>query len=138
MRTPVISLWQPWAQWVLLGWKTIETRTHPRFASLEGKRIGIHVAQKWDPEWRSLAEQWLTPKQIEATEGFLRMGSFIGATAFVERHRKLLGQDGYSALIDCGSTQRWGLDLTHLETIEAIPCKGKQGIWYFDLPQVAA
>ena len=54
LRSPeeltVISLWRPWCFWVMLGWKTIETRTHDRFANMMGKRIGIHAAQKWDDE----------------------------------------------------------------------------------------
>ena len=41
-----ISLHQPWATFVTLKWKTIETRTHQRFKSLVGKRIAIHAAQK--------------------------------------------------------------------------------------------
>lgn len=44
----VITLWQPWATWVVLGWKTIETRLHPRFASLAGQVIGIHAGLKFD------------------------------------------------------------------------------------------
>ena len=43
-----ISLYQPQATWVALKWKTIETRTHHRFKSLEGKRIVIHATQKTD------------------------------------------------------------------------------------------
>lgn len=31
-----ISMWQPWAWWVMRGWKTIETRTHNRFKGLAG------------------------------------------------------------------------------------------------------
>jgi len=43
-----ISLHQPWATWVCLKWKTIETRTHERFKSLKGQQIAIHAAQKID------------------------------------------------------------------------------------------
>jgi len=45
-----ISLWQPWATWVSLGWKTIETREHDRFKSLIGQRIAIHAAIKVDED----------------------------------------------------------------------------------------
>jgi hypothetical protein len=54
---PIISLWQPWAQWVALGWKLIESRTHNRFKSLLTKRIGIHASAKWDAEWSMQAGQ---------------------------------------------------------------------------------
>lgn len=43
-----ISLHQPWATWVAVGWKTIETRTHDRFKRLTGRRIVIHSARKID------------------------------------------------------------------------------------------
>lgn len=45
-----ISLHQPWATWVAMGWKTIETRTHHMFKNLKGQRIAIHAAQKIDYE----------------------------------------------------------------------------------------
>jgi hypothetical protein len=40
-----ISLHQPWATWITMKWKTIETRTHARFACLKGQRIAIHAAK---------------------------------------------------------------------------------------------
>jgi predicted transcriptional regulator len=39
----VITLWQPWASFIALGWKTIETRTHDRFKNLVCERIAIHA-----------------------------------------------------------------------------------------------
>jgi hypothetical protein len=44
----VISLHQPWATFVVMNWKTIETRTHQRFKNLIGERIAIHAAQHID------------------------------------------------------------------------------------------
>ena len=48
-----ISLWQPWATFVSVGWKTIEPRTHQRFNGLIGQQIAIHAARKIDRlgEW---------------------------------------------------------------------------------------
>ena len=43
-----ISLWQPWATFVALKWKTIETRDHDKFKKLVGQRIAIHSARKID------------------------------------------------------------------------------------------
>jgi hypothetical protein len=43
-----ISLWQPWATFVTLKWKTIETRDHAGFFSLVGQRIAIHAAKRFD------------------------------------------------------------------------------------------
>jgi hypothetical protein len=43
----VITLKQPWATWVLWGWKIVETRLHNQFGSLMNKRIGIHAGLGW-------------------------------------------------------------------------------------------
>ena len=127
---PIISLWQPWAQWLALGWKTIESRTHPRFASLEGKTIGIHAALMWDKEAIELASPYLTPAQIAQTEKFPRVGGSIICTATVSAHRVLLPSDAQRALIECTSIRRFGLIVSSVKPIEPIPAKGKQGIWY--------
>ena len=126
----VISLWMPWAFWVSLKWKPIETRLHRRFASLVGKRIGIHCSLKWDNMAIDAAAKYLTPEQIIHTKNMLRMGGAVICTALVESFRKLTAEDSPLALIDCGSTERYGLILKDVETVEAIPCKGRQGIFY--------
>lgn len=45
-----ISLWQPWAQLVVLGIKTLETRSWPCPPSLIGERIAFHAAKRVDGE----------------------------------------------------------------------------------------
>lgn len=127
---PVIILWQPWGNWIALGWKTIETRTHQRFALLAGKTIGIHVGLQWDNYALSLAAPYLNADQIMRTANFIEIGGAIIATAKVKEHRLLNEKDSPFALIDCKHTQRWGLILENVKVIEAIPAKGKQGIWY--------
>ena len=130
---PIISLWQPWASWVMLGWKTIETRTHDRFRSLRGKRIGIHAALKLDPDWPRVANPYLTDEQIERTHKFLNVGGAIIGTAEVFNYGLLSAHHSDMALTDCHNIDRYGLFLRSLETIEAIPAKGKQGIWYLPM-----
>ena len=134
MKTPVISMYGPWANWVGLGWKTIETRTHNRFKSLVGKRIGIHKALKWDDSALELAGPFLTELQVAKTKTFLRVGGAICWTAFVRDSRELDPLNSIDALIDCTHVTRYGLFLSDVRTIEMIPCKGKQGIWYYDIP----
>lgn len=129
-ETPIISLWQPWAEWVALGWKTIETRTHQRFKGLVGKRIGIHVALKWDDSAIEVAGEYLGSVRRGMTAGFLRIGGAVICTAFVREHRKLGPLDNTRALIDCTHITRYGLILEDIQIIEAVPAKGKQGIWY--------
>ena len=127
---PIISLWMPWANWVMLGWKTIETRLHRRFTGLAGKRIGIHAACKWDDKAFAAAKPYLTYDQYARSENFLRIGGAILGTVGTSAHRLLQSWDAKYALIECSSVQRYGLVLYDPQTIEAIPAKGKQGIWY--------
>ena len=129
---PVISLWGPWANWVSLGWKTIETRTHKRFVSLVGRRIGIHVTSKWDDTAIDQARPYLTEAQICTSQRFLKIGGAIICTAWVKRFDVLSAKDSARSLIDCGSVRRYGLFLTEIMTIPLIAAKGKQGIWYHD------
>ena len=131
---PVISLWNPWAIWVGLGWKTIETRLHDKYASLCGKRIGIHAALKWDDTAMDAARPYLTEYQYLASKDFLKVGGAIICTVRVRGVDWLSNSDSKSALIDCGSVRRFGLFLDDVQTIPMIGCKGKQGIWYYEIP----
>ncbi len=132
--TPCITLYSPWAYWVAFGWKTIETRTHDKFKSLVGKRIGIHVAQKYDKYAIDAAKTYITQEQIIVTEKFLKVNGLIICTAFVENFRELEDEDSKNAMIECAYTKRYGLFLKDVNLIEAIPFSGKQGIWYAELP----
>lgn len=139
---PCISLWQPWAQFIALGWKTIETRTHSRFASLVGRRIAIHASQTWDKNWQAAAGPWLTGQQIDQVQGNWPRGTIV-CTANVDIHRALNNGDSQAALIDCSVTfpidfdgiphpRRYGLYLSHLKpTLPPFTqITGKQGIFY--------
>lgn len=128
---PVITLYQPWATWVMLGDKSIETRTHDRFKSLLGKRIGIHAGMStdttaWDNPYLSKEEKDM---KIEK----LFHGVILG-TAFVYDFRLLKKSHSKRALVDCASTQRWGLFLNEIVVFNRpVPAKGEMGIWYFNL-----
>ena len=128
---PIISLWMPWANWVMLGWKIIETRRHRRFAGLAGKRIGIHATAKWDYGAIDAARPYLTEQRIFDSYSFFKIGGAILGTVQAAEHRRLDGKDSRHALIDCETVERHGLILLEPRIIEAIPARGKQGIWYW-------
>ena len=115
----------------MLGWKTIETRTHGRFSGLAGKRIGIHASVRWDKDALEQAKPWLTYDQFERSSNFLKIGGCIMGTVGVSTHRRMNTWDSKYALVEC-ITERYGLVLYDPQVIEAIPAKGRQGIWYFD------
>jgi hypothetical protein len=135
---PCISLWRPWAEWVTLGWKTIETRLHPRFESLAGQRIGIHAAKVWDKAAMHAARQYLTDEQFEQTYVILRdnadnAGKVLG-TVFAKEHRLLDPDDAPAALIEC-QTIRFGLILREPNKFATpIAVTGRQGIFKVELP----
>jgi hypothetical protein len=129
---PIISLWMPWANWVMLGWKTVETRRHAKLATLAGRTIGIHATNKWDDTALYAARPYLTDAQFARSKDFLRIGSAIlGTVRVVWSSKTPLGIEfSPQALIEC-ATKRYGLGLRDPKIIEAIPAKGKQGIWYY-------
>jgi hypothetical protein len=130
MVIPVITLWQPWATWVILGWKTIETRTHQNFKSLAGRTIYIHAGKRWDGNAVSWAEFWMTPEmRVASHRQNYPVGAIIG-TAFVKEHRALTSADSQNALISCDDRYaRFGLVLKDIQAVTPIYVSGKQGIW---------
>ena len=129
-----ITLWQPWATWIALGWKTIETRTHPRFVGLVGKHIAIHAGLRWDKDAVRLASIWLADWQVLQTRSFRDIHGVVVCTAHVDRHTRLSGDCSRAAKIDCCHTKRYGLFFSDIQKLpEAMPAKGHQGIWNVDL-----
>ncbi len=131
-----ITLCQPWASWISLGWKTIETRTHQRFASLVGQQIAIHAGKRWDKEAIEVARPWLSDSQILATPFFQKVSGVVVCTVCVHNHIELSAAHSRPAKIDCEYTRRYGLilyDVRRMKTL--VPARGRQGIWNIDLPE---
>ncbi len=129
MIYPVITLYQPWATWIMRGWKTIETRTHDRFKSLNGRTILIHAGQRTDSS--AINNPYLTTEQLLFNPDEVVNGCILGS-ARVYNFRELWPTDARYALIEC-ETKRYGLELDNIKNIEPIYCKGEMGIWYYDL-----
>lgn len=130
---PVITLYQPWATWIMREWKTIETRTHNRFSSLKGKTILIHAGQRTDDSNAAIRNPYLTQEQILFNPDEVVNGCILGS-AFVYDFMALTDHDSKGALIDCGTVERYGLFLESVNKFEKpIPAKGEMGIWYYDI-----
>lgn len=134
-----ITLYQPWALWVALGYKPIETRTHDRFKNLVGKRIAIHSAQIYDEGAFKLAWEFLPPK-LKAPLGVIKLamsvslarGSIV-CTAIVIKTEWLNEEHSNRALCDCKNVKRFGLFFADVKALKKpIPYKGRQGI--FNIP----
>lgn len=136
MIYPVITLYQPWATWIMRGWKTIETRTHNRFTSLTGKTILIHAGMTTDSSEIATKNRFLTREQILQDPDEMINGFILGE-AFVYQSRKLGFKDQQSALIECVTRERYGLFLAKIKKFDTpIPVKGEMGIWYFDMSKM--
>lgn len=131
-KRPVITLWQPWASWISLEWKTIETRTHARFRKLEGDWVGIHAGLKWDKNALHIASKFLTSEQLLESEEFKKTRGVIICVAHVGTFREMNEDDSKNALIEC-ETKRFGLIFDQVQVIEEIKASGRQGIWYHDV-----
>jgi hypothetical protein len=116
-----ITLKQPWATWVLWGWKLIETRTHNQFGSLVGKRIGIHAGLSMDPRAMVMAAPYLTPDQMRRSVEFDHVCGALLCTAFVTKYGIVPAVESQRALIGC----------------PPIPMRGHQGIWRRSYPLAA-
>lgn len=128
---PVITLYQPWATWIMRGWKTIETRTHSRFACLKGKRILIHSGMKTDVS--AINNPYLTEAQIKQDPDAVVNGYILGE-AVVSDFKMLDGSHSRDSLINCDIVERYGLFLTGVQPYQnPIEVKGEMGIWYYDL-----
>ena len=134
MIYPVITLYQPWATWIMRGWKTIETRTHNRFASLLHQTILIHAGQindryAVDAFYHGyLTREQLLHDQEEMINGFILGSAHVDATGWLCGH----SYENKAALIE--TTERYGLFLTDVKKFDQpIPEKGEMGIWYFDM-----
>lgn len=130
---PVITLYQPWATWIMRKWKTIETRTHDRFKSLNGKTILIHAGMTTDPRAAGAYHTgYLTKEQLLLNPDEMVNGCILGS-AVVCDFQKLTPDDAKNALIEC-YTERYGLFLRDIQKFDTpIPVKGEMGIWYFDI-----
>ena len=135
-----ISLWQPWATFVSVGWKTIETRTHQRFKSLAGQRIAIHAASKVDRAMPYLAYlPKMTALQNDNLWRFTGMcrGKIV-CTATVTAARWALNVDfkergrwNRQAMCEVGG--KFCLFLEDIKPLATrIPFRGRQGI--FNVP----
>ncbi|MES2004321.1 MAG: hypothetical protein V4450_07355 [Bacteroidota bacterium] len=152
MKIKVITLWQPWASAIILGYKQVETRG--RNTNLRGP-VAIHAAQKPTSkakifEFENLCKQ-LPFKMFAEDYHALPFGQIIGQvdivgtarTQFIKHHaltslsdriknwpwEELLGDYGFD---------RYGYLLENpIAYKNPIPAKGNQVLgWQYDLPDM--
>ena len=132
-----ISLWEPWATFIMMKKKTIETRTHNRFKGLVGERIAICAALKFDKsgiwkdylpsDWRFSISNLLSLTTV--TKGTIMCTATVSAARwapnvdFVERN-----EWNKKALCEVGG--KYCLFLNDIKPVMGrIPVQGRQGIF---------
>jgi len=139
-----ISLHQPYATFIAMKWKKIETRYHSRFKCLVGERIAIHAAKKVVPitsfmcECLPLNGTYHDIVKINNIVRFMEMcrGKIL-CTALVTRARWAPNIDfdfrkEWNKQAMCEVAGKFLLFLDEIEPIDPIPFRGHQGI--FNVP----
>lgn len=131
---PVITLWQPWASWIMWGWKGIESRTHNRFKKLVGeKELGIHAGQRFDKSDLVMKNIYLSPEAIKESMN-VPLGCLLGTVNCYDGGFPLNWTHENQALIECEKTTRYGLFVKDPIPFEKpVPMKGELSIWYLYL-----
>lgn len=134
-----ITIIQPWASMIVMGLKSIETRTHEHLKGLRGERIAIHAGNKFD---HAAAQSiW---QAARSNPGLMRKLAFydlerhgpwprgcVLGTALVIDARPLTAEDTERAL--CAADGLFGLVLTEVERFERpLGARGRQGIWTWE------
>lgn len=132
-----ISLLQPWASLVVLGFKTWETRSWN--TSYRG-RLQIHASVRKDATAKSLCitSEWFH-KRIGGLVGFYKLpfGAIIGEVTLAETMRTdtpyILSEEEFQ--FGDYSPGRWMWKLNDPVVWQnPIPCKGALSIWNYDGP----
>jgi hypothetical protein len=88
MMLPTITVRAPWGEMIARLWKTLETRTHNRFAVLNHSWIAIHQGKTFDPIAYDVAGNWLSGAQRDILWSIVLGGAWSGgcvvAVAYVQ------------------------------------------------------
>jgi hypothetical protein len=135
-----LTLWQPWASLVALGWKSVETRC---WSTKYRGPLAIHSAAKLPPNWLGASRhskqfefelgEVLKQSDVKKAVAYLPLGSVLAVVRLVDvvptgqlrdeisQRERVFGnyEDGRYA---------WFLDLLELFE-DGIPAKGNRMLW---------
>lgn len=142
-----ITLWQPWATAVVLGLKTVETRTK---ATLFRGQLAIHAAKNWNHHGLAALELFerLFPGAFPEREAF-PLGAVVAVAELhdVRAITPSFVQDlgprelafGNYSLPGPGQRVRWAWSLRDVNALsEPLELKGHQWLWELPLADVLA
>lgn len=134
-----LTLWQPWASFMALGIKGIETRSW-RTMVRPGEVIAIHAAARPEPD-RESGPEWAARRAVHAYRGSFEEAAQtfpLGVVVAVATFDRLIPTECFEpgelshlevALGDY-SPGRFGWRTSRLAALpEPVPCKGAQRLW---------
>lgn len=132
-----ISLWQPWASAMALGWKRNETR---HWSTPYRGPMAIHAAKRWTWEEKDEWECVLSDHAFDGLPEQPPLGAIVAIGILVDIRRTEIERHAISAQEDRWGNYSAGRFAWIFENIRAlaepIPCRGRQSIWRLD-PDVA-
>ena len=138
-----ITVWRPWPTMIVLGEKTIESRTHDKFKWIAGHQLAIHAGKRYDRESFEflIEEAGYSPLRSLLIESACPRGAIVAVCHVPTAgwlHHKLaawrLGWD-YSREESCSPGELFGLFLEDVRALkEPVPARGSQGIWEWTPP----
>lgn len=119
-----LTLWQPWAEIIALGWKLVENRTWAPPYGVIGERIAIHAGKRWSRDAAdaisTLTGEWFPRESVD-------LGAII-ATAVVRGVAR-----GVREVPDADQGRWWsgpvGWVLGDVRRITPVLCGGRQRLW---------
>jgi hypothetical protein len=136
-----LTLWEPWATAIALGFKHYETRSWAAPHRYLGCNLAIHASKKHDRHLRQFTDNLVArfPELAAIHYDELPFGCVVVAVRLVNCHRTETIRDSLTdlelALGDYGDRRfAWELEIVKLPE-SPIPATGKQGLWEWHYTQ---
>ena len=122
-----VSLWQPWASAIPLGWKGVETR---HWKTAHRGEIAIHAAKRWTPAQAEFAS---VERALGRVPARLPFGAIVAIVSIVDvrpSEELELSVSAIERLYGNYEPGRFGWVLENVRPLrEPVGCVGRQSIW---------
>lgn len=128
-----LTIWQPWASAIALGFKPVENRDWAPPASAIGELFAIHAAVRVPTEDEVL-EVAQTSSHSKKQWHALPTVNVRGAVIAVARLNAVVDDEKLDFTQLSDDVERWfvgryGWIFREVKLLEPVPCVGRQGIW---------
>jgi len=115
-----ITIWQPFADLIIVGRKICENRSWRPHAGLVGQRVAIHAGlTRWTPPGLTAPDDEPWP--------YMRPRGVIVGTAILDA--AIGPRCKLTTICPFSDPESWRWIFRAPRRIEPVPCKGRQGVW---------